>query len=158
MLSPTTGYAIFALGWLAGHADEATPVHAIADGCGMPSPYLSKVLHALSKSGLVRSKRGYGGGVTIARPPETIRLLHVCEAMDEPALEHRCVMGLERCRQGHQCAASKFCKTRHAALLDYLRNTTIADISDDALSGVDVATINRAESRPGDQDQVSAAS
>ena len=49
---------------LALHADVEGPtsVRDIAERTGLPQPYLEQILLALKGAGLVRSKRGVGGG------------------------------------------------------------------------------------------------
>ena len=69
-------YAARALLSLALHIDEAGPtsVRDIAERTGLPQAYLEQILLALKGAGLVRSKRGVGGGYVLARPPEQILL------------------------------------------------------------------------------------
>ena len=64
-------YASRALLSLALHADEQGPtsVRDIAERTGLPQPYLEQILLALKGAGLVRSKRGVGGGYVLARRP-----------------------------------------------------------------------------------------
>ena len=65
-------YACRALLSLALHADDGGPtsVRDIAERTGLPQPYLEQILLALKGAGLVRSKRGVGGGYVLARPPD----------------------------------------------------------------------------------------
>ncbi|MBS1847204.1 MAG: Rrf2 family transcriptional regulator [Actinobacteria bacterium] len=78
-------YACRALLSLALH-DAATPtsVRDIAERTGLPQPYLEQILLALKGAGLVRSKRGVGGGYVLAHPPESITLAQVVSAVDGP--------------------------------------------------------------------------
>ena len=78
-------YACRALLSLAMHGDgNPTSVRDIADRTGLPQPYLEQILLALKGAGLVRSKRGVGGGYVLARPPEEITLGEVVSAVDGP--------------------------------------------------------------------------
>jgi len=61
-----------------------TSVRDIAERTGLPQPYLEQILLALKGAGLVRSKRGVGGGYTLARPPAEIRLSDILAAVDGP--------------------------------------------------------------------------
>ena len=78
-------YACRALLSLAIH-DTAGPtsVRDIAERTGLPQPYLEQILLALKGAGLVRSKRGVGGGYVLARPPEQIHLSEIISAVDGP--------------------------------------------------------------------------
>jgi Rrf2 family iron-sulfur cluster assembly transcriptional regulator len=71
---------------LALHAGQTQPtsVRDIADRTGLPQPYLEQILLALKGAGLVRSKRGVGGGYVLARPPEAITLSQIVSAVDGP--------------------------------------------------------------------------
>ena len=78
-------YAARALLSLALHT-EATPtsVREIAERTGLPQPYLEQILLALKGAGVVRSKRGVGGGYVLARDPAEIRLSEIVRAVDGP--------------------------------------------------------------------------
>ena len=79
-------YASRALLSLALHADDEGPtsVRDIADRTGLPQPYLEQILLALKGAGLVRSKRGVGGGYVLARDPREITVAHIVSAVDGP--------------------------------------------------------------------------
>jgi Rrf2 family iron-sulfur cluster assembly transcriptional regulator len=82
-------YACRALLSLALHAapgDAAPPtsVRDIAERTGLPQPYLEQILLALKGAGLVRSKRGVGGGYVLAREPAAITLGDIVSAVDGP--------------------------------------------------------------------------
>ncbi|HRE03149.1 MAG TPA: Rrf2 family transcriptional regulator [Ilumatobacteraceae bacterium] len=85
-ISTKGDYACRALLSLALHADEPGPtsVADIAKRTGLPQPYLEQILLALKGAGLVRSKRGVGGGYTLARPAEQIHLSEILSAVDGP--------------------------------------------------------------------------
>jgi Rrf2 family iron-sulfur cluster assembly transcriptional regulator len=78
-------YASRALLSLALHDDAGpTSVRDIAERTGLPQPYLEQILLALKGAGLVRSKRGVGGGYVLARPPAEITLGQIVAAVDGP--------------------------------------------------------------------------
>jgi Rrf2 family protein len=79
-------YASRALLSLALHTDHEGPtsVRDIAERTGLPQPYLEQILLALKGAGLVRSKRGVGGGYTLARAPADITLGEIVSAVDGP--------------------------------------------------------------------------
>ena len=64
--------------------DGPTAVRDIAERTGLPQPYLEQILLALKGAGLVRSKRGVGGGYVLARPPDEITLSQIVSAVDGP--------------------------------------------------------------------------
>ncbi|HUZ20825.1 MAG TPA: Rrf2 family transcriptional regulator [Acidimicrobiales bacterium] len=79
-------YASRALLSLALRGDSLGPtsVRDIAERTGLPQPYLEQILLALKGAGLVRSKRGVGGGYVLARRPEEITLGAIVSAVDGP--------------------------------------------------------------------------
>ncbi|NBS27513.1 MAG: Rrf2 family transcriptional regulator [Actinobacteria bacterium] len=79
-------YACRALLSLALHRDDTGPtsVRDIAARTGLPQPYLEQILLVLKGAGLVKSKRGVGGGYVLAKSPEEIRLSDIIAAADGP--------------------------------------------------------------------------
>ena len=79
-------YACRALLSLALHQGEPGPtsVRDIAERTAIPQPYLEQILLALKGAGLVRSKRGVGGGYVLARRADEIRLSEILSAVDGP--------------------------------------------------------------------------
>ncbi len=80
-------YAARALLSLALHGDPGdhpTSVRDIAERTGLPQPYLEQILLALKGAGLVRSKRGVGGGYVLARAATDITLGEIISAVDGP--------------------------------------------------------------------------
>lgn len=79
-------YACRALLSLALRDDEGGPtsVRDIAERTALPQPYLEQILLALKGAGIVRSKRGVGGGYVLARSPGDIRLSEILSAVDGP--------------------------------------------------------------------------
>src|SRR5438105_15096180 len=86
-MSTRGDYACRALLSLTLHADTApgpTSVRDIAERTGLPQPYLEQILLALKGAGIVRSKRGVGGGYVLAREPDAITLGDIVSAVDGP--------------------------------------------------------------------------
>ena len=56
----------------------------IAERTALPQPYLEQILLALKGAGIVKSKRGVGGGYILAKPAGEIRLSEIISAVDGP--------------------------------------------------------------------------
>jgi len=69
---------------LHGETDGPTTVRQIAERTGLPQPYLEQILLALKGAGIVRSKRGVGGGYVLAHQPHEITLAQIIRAVDGP--------------------------------------------------------------------------
>ena len=82
---------------------KLTPVHEIAQGTGLPGPYLAKLMRRLIDARLVRAFRGPGGGLQLGRSPEAVSLWSVVRAMEGPLQPQWCVLGLRLCSPEKPC-------------------------------------------------------
>ena len=85
-MSTRGDYACRALLSMTMREDRSKPVSVrdIAERTALPQPYLEQILLALKGAGIVRSKRGVGGGYMLTREPLEIRLSDVVSAVDGP--------------------------------------------------------------------------
>jgi len=82
MISRTAEYALRAIAHLGCNYGKILTTRHIAESTRIPQNYLSKVLQALSKAGIIVSQRGLGGGHTLARSPEELTILDIINAVD----------------------------------------------------------------------------
>jgi Rrf2 family nitric oxide-sensitive transcriptional repressor len=94
MISQTAEYALRAIVFLAGQELPQT-TQQIAATTRVPAGYLSKVMQALSKRGLVHSQRGLHGGFTLALSPDHLTVWEVIEAVDPIQRIRSCPLGLK---------------------------------------------------------------
>jgi Rrf2 family protein len=127
MLSQTVGYAITALGHL-GTREEAMFVKDLAEATGIPQAYLAKIVNTLARKGFLSTQRGLNGGVMLARPPEEISLLALCEAFDDPIVRRPCMLGSAECSEQKNCPAHRFWAVERVRVMDFLRRTTLRDV------------------------------
>jgi Rrf2 family protein len=84
-LSRASNYALQALAYMAGQAaGKPAASHLVADARGIPERFLLKVLKPLVDARVLLSLKGPHGGYRLARPPKSITLLEVVEAVDGP--------------------------------------------------------------------------
>ena len=83
-LSKSTGYAIAALRSLSKISSKYEAIEEISRCAIVPKDYLAKIVGALARAGLVKTKRGVGGGISLACSPAQITLLEVVEAVEGP--------------------------------------------------------------------------
>ena len=129
MLSQATGYAATAMGYVAAAGGKPVLVKEIAEACGIPGPYLAKIVHSLAKAGIVQTQRGVGGGVVLARPANEVSLHNLCIALGDPAVEQRCMLGVAECSDERACPCHKYWAPQRTAHIEFLRKTSIADIA-----------------------------
>lgn len=94
MLSQTVEYALRAATYLASVPEQSRTVDQIAEKTHVPVAYLSKVLQQLVREGILTSRRGTGGGFTLARGPEKVRILEIVQAVDPIQRITTCPLGL----------------------------------------------------------------
>lgn len=129
MIGQAVGYAASALGYVASAAGRPLLVREIAEACDIPGPYLAKIVNTLRRIGLVDTQRGVGGGVTLARPANQITLLELCQAMGDPIIDAKCMLGTAECSESRACPAHAFWTKHRAEALKFLTNTTVADFA-----------------------------
>ena len=84
---------------------EGTPVQVrdVASGLDIPFPFLAKVVQTLTRRGILRSQKGPGGGIRVARSPDTIRVLEIVDAIDGLGFSEVCVLGMPNCSDASPC-------------------------------------------------------
>lgn len=107
-LSSMADYAVVTMCAAARHCGFARVSAAeLAEETGLPLPTVQKLLSTLSKGGLLKSTRGAGGGIQLARPAAAISLADIVEAVEGPIALTACV---EEGR--HDCALEQKCSVR----------------------------------------------
>jgi Rrf2 family protein len=64
--------------------DEPVQIRVISERQAIPARYLEQIFQRLRRARIVTSKRGPGGGYTLARPPLEITLRDIVEAVEGP--------------------------------------------------------------------------
>ena len=129
MLSQAVGYAATALSHVAAAGGKPLLVKEIADSADIPAPYLAKIIQQLAKKGIVATQRGIGGGVTLARSPANMTLYDLAVALDDPAVQTRCMLGTSECSDVRACPCHKFWTTQRTRATEFLKETTVADMA-----------------------------
>lgn len=129
MLSQTAEYALRAVLYVAEHAaDRPVRVAETADALRIPRNYLSKILHQLARNGVLVSLRGKAGGFQLGVRPDRLALSAVVTPFDRIEERQRCLLGRPQCSDRTACAAHGRWKDVAAAVADFFRDTTIADL------------------------------
>ena len=127
-LSQTTGYAVRALICLGKPRSRPCLIRDVAKCAGIPRPYLARIINNLTYKGLVTAKRGYQGGITLARPAREISLLQVVEAIEGPDWIAPCLLGLNDCVAHKTCPAHVFWQRASRQLKAIMSRTTLTDV------------------------------
>jgi Rrf2 family protein len=128
MPSHAAEYALQATLYLA-EIEQAEPVSVteLAEVLGAPRNYLSKILGALARGGVLTSLRGPTGGFQLAVRPEELKLAAVVGLFDPPP-GRRCLLGLGQCSDTNPCTAHPLWKGIAKQIDGFFRRTTVADL------------------------------
>jgi FeS assembly SUF system regulator len=107
-LSSMADYAVVTMAAAARHCGGARVSAAqLAEETGLPAPTVQKLVSRLTGAGLLRSSRGVGGGLKLARPAAAITLADIVEAVEGPIALTACI---EHGR--HDCTLESACMVR----------------------------------------------
>jgi Rrf2 family protein len=137
VLTRKSKYGLKALLLLAREHDRG-PILAseLAEREGIPEKFLQGILLELKRRGLVRSKRGHGGGYQLARDPSVINFGEVIRTLEGPLALTPCVSqtAYHRC---DECADERACAIR--LVMKIVRDETAR-----ILEGSNLAAVNAA--------------
>jgi len=124
-LSSMADYAVVTMSAAARHCGSARVSAAeLALETGLPVPTVQKLVSRLTAAGLLRSSRGVGGGLKLARPAAAITLADIVEAVEGPIALTACV---ENGR--HDCGLEEACSVRpHWGLVNDAMRSALAQV------------------------------
>ena len=133
-LSRKARYALRALYALS--ADDARGPVLIADLSdreNIPHKILEAILLELKNAGLLKSKKGKGGGYSLARSPDRITMGEVIRIIDGPLAPIPCVserafVRCEECVDETTCGTRQVMKKVRDAIAAILDGTTLTDV------------------------------
>lgn len=123
-----TDYALRLMYEATRNGDSRITVRELSELASVPYDFARVIAHDLVNAGLLVSRRGVGGGVSLARDAAKITVLDVFNAMKEPASIALCTTG-----EAIDCPRDSFCPFHHAIwtelddrITDYLSSVTLA--------------------------------
>jgi Rrf2 family nitric oxide-sensitive transcriptional repressor len=131
-LTTFSDYTLRVLMYLALDADRRATIPEIARAYGISENHLMKVVHQLGRAGVIESVRGKGGGLRLARAPETLRIGDIVRASEGSGPIVECLADEPR-----WCCIAPACKRQGAlveaveAMYDHLNRYTLADLVED---------------------------
>ncbi len=109
--------------------DRRALITEVSAACGIPENFLRNITLKLSKSQLVMTHRGAGGGIKIMPNPEKITLLDIIEAVEgKLALNHCLVSSQEFCGRSEWCSVHLVWSEAQQKMVEILKATSLADL------------------------------
>ncbi len=128
-LSNLADYAVVTMSAAARHCGGGRSSAAeLAAETGLPVPTVQKLVSKLTAAGLLRSTRGAGGGLQLARPAAAISLADIVEAVEGPIALTACIEGSD-CSIDHCCAVRPHVPAVNAALRGALAGIPLTQLS-----------------------------
>lgn len=127
-LTVQTDFALRTLMFL-GLSEGHQTIEVIARHYGISKNHLMKVAQRLVAEGYVESVRGRGGGLALARPPETLNLGTIVRKFEDVGTFVECFDPVT-----NQCVATPACGLKHilaggvAAFMAHLDQYSVADL------------------------------
>lgn len=129
MLSVTAEYALRAVVFLARLPPETRMrARALAEAADVPSNYMGKILHELTRSRVLESTRGKTGGFRLAVSPEQLPLIRVVAPFDRMESQRRCLLGRFACSDRDPCPAHDRWSELAEDISVFFTQTMVADL------------------------------
>lgn len=124
-------YAVRVIVDLAGRSEGATvKTEDLGRRTGVPRAFLSKIIQALAHAGLVRTRRGALGGISLAPAAQAITLRQVIEAVEGPIYLNRCLIRPGECPRDSFCPVHPVWGRIQAIVTRELEAVHIKDLAD----------------------------
>ena len=131
MLVSTRGrYAIRVMIDLAEHMNgKYMPMKEIADRQDVSLKYMTKIMQALTKSGMLDGQHGKGGGYKLNRDPEEYRVGDILRLTEGTLAPVACIDETDcKCDRSFECRTRPIWNELDKLISEYLDGITIADL------------------------------
>jgi Rrf2 family protein len=131
------------------HGNGGMSTAEVARRQNIPYQFLRKVVRPLVAQGLLTSKRGQGGGLSLSRPAETITALEIVRAFG-PASLNECTIDPPECDRRALCAGYGVWLEAQSSVERVLRASRLSDMvqRQASLEGARNKRTDRRETRP----------
>ena len=108
--------------------DGPVPLKDIAERLQVSKKYLEHQTSRLEAAGLLRSRRGARGGMSLARSPSEIRLSDIFQTLEGQIPLADCVDSPDQCPRSDTCATRCIWSEMGQLLANYLESKTLEDL------------------------------
>ncbi len=128
-ISKATDYAVCAMMHLAmNNKGEVSHISSISETWDVPEKFLRKISGLLAKHNLIRSSRGCGGGIKLAKDADEITLLEIVEAIESSVYFNRCTVDSTVCDNSTWCPVSPIWDELQSSFHTILGGVTLKEL------------------------------
>ena len=129
MFSNSTKYAIRSIVYMLNNGpDGKFTVVKMAKELDIPQSFLSKIMQQLSKSKIISSTIGRGGGFYLSEKDIKRPLLDVIECIEGENIFKHCILGLKECSEANPCIMHHHFGPFRDAICSDIYNRSIGDL------------------------------
>lgn len=110
--------------------DARLSLPELAAATDAPESFLSKVLQALTRAGLITSRRGQAGGFSISPRGSMATVLEAIEAVDGPVVLNVCLAPGRSCHRKSWCPAHPVWARAQQAMFEVLSKATVRELAE----------------------------
>jgi Rrf2 family protein len=103
-------------------------IEEISAKTGIPKPYLSKIFQDLCRGGILLSRRGTGGGFTLARSTQEISLKNIIDIVEGKMYIVMCLNASEQCSRANGCPIAAFWREIQGFMDDLIGSIMVEDL------------------------------
>lgn len=124
MLAQQTKYALRAILFLSeNNREQFFRIDEIAAATSAPSPYLSKIMRALTEAGHIEARRGKNGGLRFPNSGKSLSFYEICRVLNDPVVQEECVLFKKACNSNKPCPFHHNWSSTKSKFIEFLKST-----------------------------------
>ena len=132
LITRESDYGIAALVSLARRGGATSSAAELAAELRIPGAFLRRILQRLGRQGMIRSRKGVGGGFELAMHPKDILVGDIMTALQGPVHISDCALRKTICAMRSRCALRGKLGEVEKKLISELTGISVASLMDDA--------------------------
>ena len=128
-ISRQTDYGLRLMVEIASNDGGSLTTIEVAQRQDLPYQFLRKVAQSLVSAGLLVSERGAGGGLSLARSPDSVTVLDIVDSLDTIALND-CTGKPPRCDRRDRCAVFPVWARMQALIESELGSVSLSELAE----------------------------
>jgi Rrf2 family protein len=148
LITKETDYAIRAVMQLARRPGAFVSSAEMAATEKIPLQFLRRILQKLLRAGLITSREGVAGGVTLRCSPERIQLLDIMQVFQGQVELSDCMFRRQICANRGTCVLRRRIRSIEEKLTDEFAGISIADLLNDATENPGRQSVHREANSP----------